>query len=296
MPPKETQASNPAFEIVQHPNGTASVREVSSGQTMHSVIGAWEEAELLYVEQSGLAQRFLLSPELGPVRVLDVGMGIAANALCALECREQSQGPRPLHLLSFEHDVRGLELALSQPDTFAFLGRHREKIETLLEKKEWHSPNGKISWRLWVGDFFENVSPEMEPEVVFYDFYAPRSCPELWSVGSLAKVRALGAPRQTRGLSMDLYTYSAGTPIRVALLLAGFFVGYGTKTPSKAETTIASTRLENLERPLGEDWLKKLERSDRPYPWMWPEQDRNLFQLLTRVRMHPQFSVRLAQP
>lgn len=290
---------SPAFELVQHPNGTASVREIESGQAMHSVIGAWEEALLLYVQQSALRERFLAqSPEdSGAVVVLDVGMGIAANALCAIECRaklnqDAPSAPtplRPLQVLSFEHDLRGIELALQNPEAFPFLDRHREKVEALLKEHRWKSQDGSIEWKLFPGDFFQNIRPEMAPEVVFYDFYAPSSCPHLWSVESLTQVRKLGAHREARGLRMDLFTYSAATPIRAALVLAGFWVGYGTRTPSKAETTLASTSLKALSQPLGTEWLEKIQRSARPFPWGWPEEKRDFRILLEELGRSPHF-------
>ena len=129
----------------------------------------------------------------------------------------------------------------------------------------------------------------MAPEVVFYDFYAPSSCPHLWSVESLTQVRKLGAHREARGLRMDLFTYSAATPIRAALVLAGFWVGYGTRTPSKAETTLACTSLKSLSQPLGPEWLEKIERSARPFPWGWPEDKRDFRILLEQLRRSPHF-------
>ncbi len=294
----ETRNPASAFELVQHPNGTASVREIESGQSMHSIIGAWEEALLLYVQQSALRERFhTASGETGPVTLLDVGMGIAANALCAIECRASLGAPpasaanpvRSLQVLSFEHDLRGIELALQNPQAFPFLEKHREKVEILLRDHFWQSDDGTTQWKLFPGDFFQNIRPEMAPEGVFYDFYAPSSCPELWSVESLRKVRALASVREAQGLSMDLYTYSAATPIRAALVLAGFFVGYGTRTPSKAETTIASTSRASLSQPLGLEWLEKIERSARPFPWGWPEEKRDFRVLLEELRNAPHF-------
>ena len=276
------------FEIVTYPNGSASLREKASGEVMHSVIGAWQEAELLYVRQSGLARRLAL-PAPYPVRALDVGMGIAANALCAVECRLELQGPaRRLELHSFENELGGMELALGNPAAFPFVDRHREKVTRLLDSGVWDDPYGRVQWRLYPGDFFRNVRPEMKPELIFYDFYAPRSCGPLWSVESLSQVHALGRERAAEEPPMELFTYSAGTPVRVALLLSGFFVGYGTATGSKAETTLASTRLDTLAKPLGQAWLEKLRRSTRAFPWGWPDQD--FRKLEARILAHPQFA------
>ena len=47
-------------------------------------------------------------------------------------------------------------------------------------------------------------------------------------------------------------TYSAATPTRVTLLLAGFYVGSGVSTGMKGETTVAATRRVALGSLLGE--------------------------------------------
>ena len=49
--------------------------------------------------------------------------------------------------------------------------------------------------------------------------------------------------------------------MRVALLLAGFFVGRGGATGEKHETTVAATDRELLAQPLGAEWLRRVERS-----------------------------------
>jgi hypothetical protein len=95
-----------------------------------------------------------------------------------------------------------------------------------------------------------------------------------------------------------LITYSSATPVRVALLLGGFYIGAGAATTAKLETTIASTQRERMpqERLLGERWLDKLDRSTNPLPYFWdsPELSGDLraiqeHRVRERVRSHPQF-------
>ena len=67
----------------------------------------------------------------------------------------------------------------------------------------------------------------------------------------------------------ELYTYSAATAVRVALLSAGFFVAYGVATGPKTETTIAFNRAEGAtQHPmtpplLDHKWLARWRRSER---------------------------------
>ncbi len=74
----------------------------------------------------------------------------------------------------------------------------------------------------------------------------------------------------------------------MGLLLAGFFVGRGVSTEMKAETTVASTRLETLRFPLGPEWIEKLGHSSvkRPYgDSTAPDEEISL-----QIRNHPQFA------
>ena len=68
------------------------------------------------------------------------------------------------------------------------------------------------------------------------------------------------APRCT------LFTYSASTATRVALLLAGWAVGVGDAIGDKAETTAAAVDGRDLARPLGSRFLERLGRSQAPLP------------------------------
>lgn len=260
------------FEPVANPNGTFSLRDPRTGEAMHSWIGPWEEANLLYIQQSRLAER-LARPASGasfspdPLVVHDVGLGIAANSLAAIACRERLAGgppARPLEIHSFENDPRGLAAALEEPEErFPFLAPYRDRAAALLQQGEWNAPDGSVRWVLHAGSYLDRLPGAPAAEVVFWDFYSPRSCPELWRREVFERVHASLEPRRSRGLGTDLYTYSAATPVRAALLLAGFYVGYGCNTATKNDTTIASTRLRDVERPLEARWLAKAECSTK---------------------------------
>ena len=100
-------------------------------------------------------------------------------------------------------------------------------------------------------------------ELVFFDPFSPRANPELWTPAILSAVRERC---REEGQGALLATYSAATPTRVTLLLAGYFVGAGVSTGSKQETTVAATRREALLQPLGERWLARWERSSARGP------------------------------
>lgn len=284
----------PTHELITNRNGTISMRELKSGEVMHSSVGPREEATLLYVEQSHLAARLSAHDRAsGPLTLYDVGLGAGTNALAALQCwREQAranQAARPLQLYSFENDPSGLRLALENRDKFPFFDGFEQAVETLLERHEWISPNSDVQWKLFAGDFREHVSKCPAPEVVFFDFYSPKAAPDLWSVALFKQLHDICAPAATEVLGTSLYTYSASTRVRVAMLLAGFFVGYGQSTGAKSDTTVASTRLKSLERPLDARWIERLKRSHEPLPHGFgPERTE---EVLKKVLEHPQFSI-----
>ncbi len=255
----------PPFRIVENPNGTFTVEDTVAGEVMHSRIGAWEEAQLLYIEGSAIRER-LQSSSLGqPLRVADVGMGIAANAWAAIEAAQATPGSA-IRLLSFENALGGILTALDgehrHPGPFPWLLRAEAlgAFPRLLETGQWRDPSGHLQWDLRTGDFFTLLKPEDQADLIFWDFYAPKSCESLWSIDAFRRTRPLCA-KQGR-----LHTYSSSTATRAALILAGWYVGYGRGTNMKSETTVASLDPAQLEKPLGARWIEKIRHSTKPFP------------------------------
>ena len=283
-------------KIIRFPNGTQSISHAASGEVMHSSIGPWNEACQLYRDPARLAE--LLGAGTNSIRsdsplvLFDVGLGIAANALAAItEVLDFPATSRPLEIHSFESDLDGLRLALEQPADFPFLVPHLATLSQLLLARRWQSTDGRIDWHLWTGDFRTQFTQAPPPELIFYDFYPPDSCPELWGLKLFESIyqRCVLANRAAR-----LLTYSSATPVRAALLAAGFYVGEGPQTEAKKQTTEAVVCLGDLRAPLPAAWLQKYARSSAQLPSDWPESstlserdDAEAFRL--RIRSHPQF-------
>jgi hypothetical protein len=120
-------------------------------------------------------------------------------------------------------------------------------------------------------------------DLIFFDPFSPESNPDLWTVGFLRGIRS-----RTLYDGAMLATYSAATPTRVSLLLAGFFVGQGWSTGTRTETTVAANRLELLPEPLGPRWLERWRRSTSRGAHGEPFSEA----LEQAVLEHPQFSGR----
>jgi tRNA U34 5-methylaminomethyl-2-thiouridine-forming methyltransferase MnmC len=221
---------------------------------MHSAIGAEREAQELYLAQASLADRALRCPA-GPLVLWDVGLGIAANSWLAIEAWLGAGGSRGLHVVSFEDRPDALELALARAADFPWLQRGGDAARRLLSGGDWVSSSGRARWSLVRGDFRSGLDRAPAPDLVFHDFYAPRSCPELWSLSLFERMRARAAP------DCLLVTYASSTPVRTALLCSGWSVARGSGTALKRESTLACAGPGMLGNALGPEWLEKWERS-----------------------------------
>ena len=276
------------FKIEHFKNQTATLRDLDTDECMHSSVGAWNEAQTLYIEQSQLVKRLicLLSlPVLGPLSssqkdesqspcvLYDVGLGVGANAIAALQVLKtlsHDECKRPLHLVSFEKYPEGMAYALDHVEEFSYLKGFESLIQTLLIQGEVRcvfENGGELVWKLKAGDFRSHLSDVPVPELIYFDLYSPKKCAELWSVEVFQAFYQKTLDRRRKGLSTLLVTYSASTAVRAALVLAGFYVGYGVSTSDKKDTTLASTEQSELKNPLGLAWLEKWKRSGKPYPF-----------------------------
>ena len=246
-------------EVVRTRGGALAVRSLAEGEVMHPGVGPLIEAEQLYVRQSHLAER-LATPNLATLVVFDVGLGAGSNALGAWAASEAAfPSAARLELVSFERDLGALELALVHGPDFALEGERASAAKAILQHGEYET--ARTSWRLQRGDVIESLAREhSHPDIVFWDPFSPRANPALWTMGAFEAIRRKAAPRCT------LFTYSASTATRVALLLAGWAVGIGDAIGDKAATTAAATLVEDLNRPLDRRWLARLGRPMSRFP------------------------------
>ena len=281
------------YEIHKGPGGFNSVRQISSGEVMHSINNPDDEANRLYVEQSALAARLAASAaEPDELVIWDVGLGAAINAMAVLRCFEQclaEAGEKPvrkLRLVSFECDLDPLRLAAGRGAYFPHV-RHAAP-KAILTHGQWTHPSGAMHWELKHGDFLTFLDQVPAPDVIFYDPFSYKTDSSLWTAETFARIRAVCAPKPA-----ELYTYSAATGVRVALLSAGFHVAAGVGTGPKADTTVAFTRAEpgfareNAPALLGEAWLARWRRSDSKTPATLPPATRSALE--QQIESHPQF-------
>jgi queuine tRNA-ribosyltransferase len=279
-----------SHEVVRTRRGDLAIRCREVGEVMHPGVGPLAEARQLYVGQSRLAERLRAAQsgnqdgrhEETPLVLFDVGLGAGSNALAAWE--ESARAPataRPLEMVSFERDLGALHLGLSLPaddaGALGFTPASAAAARALLAAGEHRS--ARTCWRLRPGELLPALAAEPSAaDIVFWDPFSPRANPELWTVAAFAAVRARAGARCT------LFTYSASTATRVAMLLAGWVVGVGDPVGDKAETTAAAVDGRDLARPLGPRFLERLGRSQAPLPADAPVDAR------ARIAAAPQFA------
>ena len=280
------------YEVYTSPLGFSSVRQISSGEVMHSVNRPGDEAEKLYVEQSCLASRLAVpDPTMNELVIWDVGLGAATNAMAAVRCFERvwnngQKAVRPVRIVSFESDLDSLRLAARDPVRFPHL-RHNAPHK-FLKDRSWEHPTGLLRWEILEGDFLKTLGEATVPDLIFYDPFSFKTDTLLWTPEAFSKIFGRCGDKLT-----ELYTYSCATSVRVALLASGFFVAEGIGSGPKSTTTIAfhsaaAAAVHPLApRLLGPEWLIRWNRSYSRIPDGLPAEQIPAF--ARRIEGHPQF-------
>jgi len=281
------------YEVHFAPQGFASIRQISSGEIMHSRTPPMEEAQQLYIQQSDLAGRLRLSAgenadTAEPLVIWDVGLGAAANAMSAILCYESlaaTEPVRPMHVISFENDLDPLKLAFLHNREFTYL-RHAG-VGGILDAGRWQSSqHAGLRWTLVLGDFAEKLTTApAPPDLIFFDMFSSKTDADLWTRSVFKKIYAACGQH-----AAELFTYTCSTPVRASLLAAGFHVARGRSTVDKTDTTIALTPAAlgtARHELLAHDWLGRWTRSAAKFPADIPAEEHAAFE--HTIRTHPQF-------
>lgn len=284
----ESEPRERSCEVVATRSGIPAILHRASGEVMHPGTGPAVEARELYVLPSRLEERLREgSSSEAPLVLFDVGLGAASNAIGAWRVSESlPASARRLEIVSFDHDLDALKLALepAHAEAFGLTGDAHTAATALLTTGRDETP--RTTWRLAFGDFLEALArePEASGDIVFWDMFTRGANPHLWTVSAFEALR--GACRA----GATLHTYTTATSARSGLLLAGFAVGVGGRTGDREQTTIAATSREHLANPLDARWLTRLARSTAAFPTDIPDNADAHAEALAKVRAHPQFA------
>ena len=145
----------------------------------------------------------------------------------------------------------------------------------------------RTTWRLCLGDLLQ-VSPSCPMD-------SRTSCSGMCT----RRRRRRRSGRSRRSSCCGAYAAIARRCTRTAhrrrrdpaFLLGGFAVGVGARTGARDETTVAASRVVDLEKPLGASYLERLARSSVPFPNDVPNDATARADALALVRACPQFAV-----
>ena len=218
-----------APELHTTEDGSLTLYAPSFGEHYHSMHGAVQESEHIYL---GLALRERMSswPEGDvPLRLFEVGFGTGLNAL--LSWREAEERHIPLQYYSIEKFPITPEIY--EALHYEGLGQEREVKDQLLRlhTTPWDEAvelSPFFTLHKLRGDLTTCTFPE-RLSVIYYDAFSPESQPELWAeelFQRLGKVASSGA---------ILSTYCAKGEVRRRLLRSGFLVERLPGPPGKRE-------------------------------------------------------------
>ncbi len=220
VPDRQTFASiDPRWQIQITDDGSPTLVECASGNSMHSGCGAVAETLHVYLHNSGVAARLQAGM---PTRVLEVGLGSGLGFL--LTANFASQHFAPLHYVA-------LEQLMPPPDLIRQLDLERYGINgdlidsfcKLLDQPMTGSIEADVSTnchlRLEIGDATAwNASGEKCFDAIYFDPFSPNANPALWTTQVFRVMHRLLVP------DGKLVSYCVNRRVRDTLKECGFRV------------------------------------------------------------------------
>ncbi len=204
-------------EIIQTEDGSSTLYTERFKEHYHSIHGAEQESQLIYIDY-GLGERLkTLGAELNrPLKILEMGFGTGLNAWLSLLMAEAKN--ISIHYTTIEkypislETAEGLSYAKSSEEKVLFLGLHQAKWE------EDFMLTPKFTIKKRELDLLDFEAKEEKFDLIYFDAFSPETQAELWEeevFQLLAKLCREGA---------ILTTYCAKGEVRRRLQRSGFSV------------------------------------------------------------------------
>ncbi len=216
-------------KVIETEDGSSTILVEAWGESFHSIHGAIQEAQLVYIE-NGL--RFVFQKNIEQIHILEIGFGTGLN--CFMTFIESEKNQKKI----FYTGVEGFPL---QEDEWSSLNYQRffdpnyESKFSLLHQKDWEKENMISS------DFslmkkqlmFENIDFENQFDLVYFDAFGFQFQPELWSESIFTKIKKAMKPNGV------LVTYACKGEVNRTLKKLGFKIEKLQGPPGKREMTRA---------------------------------------------------------
>jgi tRNA U34 5-methylaminomethyl-2-thiouridine-forming methyltransferase MnmC len=224
---------------VETADGSLTIRHPDANECYHATEGAALEAKTLYIHHSGIKERFAnRAGKTSTISVLDVGMGLAYNALSTIDAWNTQissdlastgsvTGGLNLNLVSLEINAE-LVKALARstapwqkgwPDTWIkWAGSLRQRADSsnTWQAKITRANNSLCTWTVVVADATDLNLNHQPFEYIWQDPFSPARNPTLWTAKWFAQIKAVSAPHAT------LMTYSVARVVKDALAGGGW--------------------------------------------------------------------------
>lgn len=200
-------------KIITTEDGSHTLVSSLINDTYHSVHGAIDEAELVYIKNGF---KFIADKGLKEIHVLEIGLGTGLNCFLTLnKSVEFNLYVKYNAIEAFPIDIdciENLNYANLKGNHDFFLQIHKSKPE------EWSSITEKFSLYKQFAKVQEVKLVENTYDVVYYDAFGPDKQPEMWTIDIFSKIYS---SMKSGGV---LVTYSTKGDVKRALKSVGFTI------------------------------------------------------------------------
>lgn len=227
------------------------------GEFFHSTQGAKEEALVKFATPCQIAEK----AQQPVVRLLDICYGLSYNSAAALAVIWATNPNCHVELVALELDPNVPKTAIANHLLNIWSPPIPQLLEDLATSLEVQTE--RIHAQLLLGDARTSIEQvhqsNFQADAIFLDPFSPRRCPQLWTVEFLQKLAHCCSP------TGRLATYSCAASVRMALIAAGFKIGFTPPLGGRQPGTVASFS-ENDLLPLSLRSLEHLQtRASVPY-------------------------------
>jgi len=216
-------------KVIETEDGSSTILVEAWGESFHSIHGAIQEAQLVYIE-NGL--RFVFRREIEQIHVLEIGFGSGLN--CFMTFIESEKNQKKIIYTGVEgFPLNENEWSLLNYQRFFDEAYHLKFSE--IHQTNWEIENKISSYFNLIKNqlLFENLNFESQFDLVYFDAFGFQFQPELWSEEIFTKIKKAMKPNGV------LVTYACKGEVNRTLKKLGFKIEKLQGPPGKREMTRA---------------------------------------------------------